>query len=354
MSVTSESIGEAAIPFDQKALEAYLQAHIAGFQGPVTIKRFKGGQSNPTYLLTTPTRQYVMRTKPAAAAQLLPSAHAVDREFRIQSALARSPVPVATMHGLCEDEAVIGRAFYVMDFVEGRIFWEQSLPDMQPSERAAIYDELNRVIAELHKVDYEAFGLSDYGKPGNYFVRQIDRWTRQYRASETHTINAMERLIAWLPQHIPYEENPQIALVHGDYRIDNVIFHPTAPRILAVIDWELSTLGHPLADFAYHLMTRHMPPGVMRGLQGVNLRELGIPEESTYIAAYQHRVGRPVADDWNFYLAYNVFRLAAIVQGIAKRADEGTASSAKAAEHKHHVQPLAELGWSFAQKAENS
>ena len=274
-------------PFDIAALEAYLRAHVVGFAGPIQATRFKGGQSNPTYLLSTPQRQYVMRSKPAPVAQLLPSAHAVEREFRLQAALVGSAVPVAGMHCLCEDESVIGRAFYVMDFVEGRIFWEQSLPGIEPAERAALYDELNRVIAALHGVDFAALGLSDYGKAGNYFSRQVDRWTRQYHASETGSIEAMDRLIEWLPLHIPQEENPQVSLVHGDYRLDNVIFHPTEPRILAVIDWELSTLGHPLADFAYHLMSWHIVPGVaMRGLAGLDLEALGIPRESEYIAAY--------------------------------------------------------------------
>ena len=341
-----------ALPFDLATLQSYLAGHIPGFHGPVSVTRFKGGQSNPTYLLATPSGQYVMRSKPAPVAQLLPSAHAVEREYRLQAALAGSAVPVARVHCLCQDESVIGRAFYVMDFIEGRIFWEQSLPDMPPGERSAIYDELNRVIAALHNVDFQAANLADYGKPGNYFSRQIDRWTRQYRASETVGIDAMENLMAWLPQHIPHEENPQVSLVHGDYRIDNVIFHPTEPRILAVIDWELSTLGHPLADFAYHLMSWHITPGgAMRGLGGLDLDALGIPQQSAYIQSYEQRVGRPVTGDWNFYLAYNLFRIAAILQGIAKRVEEGTASSAQAAEYGRQARPLAELGWSFAQQA---
>jgi aminoglycoside phosphotransferase (APT) family kinase protein len=344
---------------DFAALEKYLREHIAGFAGPIEATRFKGGQSNPTYLLTTPQRRYVMRCKPAPVAQLLPSAHAVEREFRLQRALAGSAVPVAGMHCLCEDEAVIGRAFYVMDFVEGRIFWEQSLPDTAPDERAALYDELNRVIAALHEVDFAALGLADYGKAGNYFSRQIDRWSRQYRASETIGIDAMDRLIDWLPRHIPQEEDShvqsrQVSLVHGDYRLDNVIFHPTEPRILAVIDWELSTLGHPLADFAYHLMSWHIAPsGAMRGLGGLDLDALGIPNESAYVARYEQRVGRSAAGDWNFYLAYNLFRIAAILQGIAKRVEEGTASSAQAAEYGRQARPLADLGWSFARKADS-
>jgi len=341
---------EAALPFDVAVLENYLSRHIDGFEGPLTLKRFKGGQSNPTYLLTTPSRQYVMRCKPGPVAQLLPSAHAVEREYRVQSALAGSQVPVSRMYCLCEDESVIGRAFYVMEFVDGRIFWDQSLPGMTKDERAAIYAELNRVIAELHKVDVEAVGLADYGKPGNYFERQIARWSKQYRASEIDPIDAMDHLIEWLPQHIPYEAEPQVSLVHGDYRIDNVIFHPTEPRILAVIDWELSTLGHPLADFAYHLMSWHTTPAMARGLKDLDIALLGIPGEDEYIAAYAERVGHAVWAPWNYYLAYNLFRIAAIVQGIAKRAADGTASNAQAEIIGRNTRPLAEMGWSIAQK----
>lgn len=340
---------DASALLDLGALQAYMASHIEAFSGPLTATRFKGGQSNPTYLLSTPDRQYVMRCKPAPVSQLLPSAHAIEREFRLQAALAGSAVPVARMHCLCEDESVIGRAFYLMDFVEGRIFWEQSLPDLSRMQRGALYDELNRVIAELHTVDFNALGLADYGKAGNYFSRQVDRWTRQYRASDTGEIEAMERLIEWLPQHVPHEDAPQVSLVHGDYRLDNVIFHPTEPRILAVIDWELSTLGHPLADFAYHLMSWHIVPGgAMRGLAGLDLDGLGIPSEAAYIRAYEQRSGRNAAGDWNYYLAYNLFRIAAILQGIAKRVQEGTASSPQAAEYGRQARPLAELGWQFA------
>lgn len=346
---TAPAHHDASASLDLAALQSYMANHIEGFSGPLTATRFKGGQSNPTYLLSTPHRQYVMRSKPAPVSQLLPSAHAVEREFRLQSALAGSAVPVARMHCLCEDESVIGRAFYLMDFVEGRIFWEQSLPGLSQAQRGALYDELNRVIAELHAVDFNALGLADFGKAGNYFSRQVDRWTRQYRASDTGEIEAMERLIEWLPQHVPHEDAPQVSLVHGDYRLDNVIFHPTEPRILAVIDWELSTLGHPLADFAYHLMSWHIVPGgAMRGLGGLDLDALGIPSGAAYIKAYEQRSGRNAAGDWNYYLAYNLFRLAAILQGIAKRVQEGTASSPQAAEYGRQARPLAELGWQFA------
>jgi len=340
-----------ALPFDVAALERWLVDHVDGYVGPLSVTRFKGGQSNPTFLLETPARRYVLRSKPGPKAQLLPSAHAIEREYRVQAALAGSTVPVARLHGLCEDEAVIGRAFYVMDFVDGRIFWEPSLPGMSNAERAAIYAELNHVMAALHALDVDALGLADYGKPGNYFARQIDRWSRQYLASQTGHIDAMDRLIDWLPRHVPVEAVDPVALVHGDYRLDNVIFHPTEPRILAVIDWELSTLGHPLADFAYHLMSWHIPPGVLRGLGDVDLAALAIPDAAGYVAAYEQHIGRRVVGDWNFYLAYNLFRVAAILQGIAKRVEDGTASSAQAAEYGRQARPLAELGWGFAQRS---
>ena len=347
------SLTELKPPFDLAALECYLEKHVIGFEGPLSVNRFKGGQSNPTYMLITPLRQYVMRTKPGPSKQLLPTAHAIEREFFVQSALENSAVPVAKMVCLCEDESVIGRVFYVMDFIEGRIFWEQSLPQLEPDDRAAIYRELNRVIAELHKVDIKAHGLENYGKAGNYFVRQIDRWTRQYRASEIGVIEAMEKLIDWLPQHIPHESESRLTLVHGDYRIDNLIFHPTEPRVMAVIDWELSTLGHPLADFAYHLLSWHLTPEFARGLAGLDFQAMGIPDEKTYIGAYEKSVGYPIKPEWNFYLAYNLFRLAAILQGISKRVENGTASSAQAQENGKMASAFAELGWSFALKMEH-
>jgi aminoglycoside phosphotransferase (APT) family kinase protein len=335
--------------FDVPALEGYLRERIAGFRGPLEVVQFRGGQSNPTYLLTTPAERYVMRAKPAPTAKLLPSAHAVDREFRVMAALGTAGLPVARMHALCEDEAVIGRAFYVMEYVEGRVFWEQSLPGVAPAERAAIYDEMNRVIAALHTVDYAAAGLADFGKPGNYFARQIGRWSRQYVASETEKIEAMDRLIAWLPGAIP--PGDETTVVHGDYRMDNLIFHPVEPRILAILDWELSTLGHPLADFSYHCMSWHIPPAEFRGIAGLDLAALGIPGEASYIAAYCRRTGRSGIEHWDFYLAYNMFRLAAILQGIMKRALEGTAASAEALDAGKRARPLAELGWKYAQRA---
>lgn len=342
---------------DVAVLEAYLHAHLPGFAGPLAVEQFKGGQSNPTFKLVTPGASYVMRAKPGPVAKLLPSAHAIEREFRVMSALAATDVPLARMHLLCEDEAVIGRAFYVMEFVDGRVLWDQSLPGMTREQRGAIYDELNRVIATLHNVDPNAVGLADYGKPGNYFERQIGRWTKQYQASITEPIEAMDRLIEWLPAHVPAgaRDDAQVAIVHGDFRLDNLIFHPDEPRVLAVLDWELSTLGHPLADFSYHCMAWHIPPGAFRGIGGLDHPALGIPSERDYVRRYCERTGRGDPDalmaDWNFYLAYNLFRIAAILQGIAKRVVDGTAASAQARQAGAGARPLAELGWSFAQRA---
>jgi aminoglycoside phosphotransferase (APT) family kinase protein len=335
--------------FDVARLEAFLAERIAGFAGPLAVEQFRGGQSNPTFLLATPGARYVMRSKPAPAAKLLPSAHAVDREYRVITALGRAGLPVPRTFTLCEDEGVIGRAFYVMDYVEGRVLWEQSLPGMTAGERAAIYDEMNRVIARLHCVDYREAGLADFGRPGNYLARQIDRWTKQYRASETERMPDMDRLIEWLPGAIP--PGDETAVVHGDYRLDNLIFHPNEPRILAILDWELSTLGHPLADFSYHCMSWHIPPERFRGIAGLDLAALGIPVETEYIAAYCRRTGRTRIEHWDFYLAYNMFRLAAILQGIMKRALDGTAASAEALDAGRRARPMAELGWKYARRA---
>ncbi len=299
-----------------------------------------------------------MRTKPGPTTKLLPSAHAIEREFRVMRGLAGTPVPVPQMHLLCEDEAVIGRAFYVMDFMDGRVMWDQSLPGMSPAERGAIYDEMNRVIAALHSVDVAAAGLADYGKPGNYFERQIARWSKQYQASITESIPEMDRLIEWLPAQLPpgARDGSTPAVVHGDFRLDNLMFHATEPRVIAVLDWELSTLGHPLADFSYHCMAWHIPPGVFRGIGGLDHAALGIPSEDDYIAGYclrTHR-GDPAAlkAEWNFYLAYNLFRLASIMQGIAKRVVDGTASSAQARANGAATRTLAEMAWKFAQAHE--
>jgi aminoglycoside phosphotransferase (APT) family kinase protein len=342
--------------FDAAALERYLLAHLPGFAGPLAVEQFKGGQSNPTYKLLTPRRAYVMRSKPGPASKLLPSAHAVDREFTVMRGLADTAVPVPRMHVLCEDESIIGRAFYVMEYVEGRVLWDQSLPAFDRAGRAEIYDEMNRVIAALHSVDPAAVGLGGYGKPGNYFERQIGRWTKQYQASITEPIEAMERLIEWLPANIPASarDESQARVVHGDYRLDNLVFDAQAPRIVAVLDWELSTLGHPLADFSYHCMSWHIPPGSFRGIGGLDHAALGIPDEKSYVRRYCERTGRPDPDavmrDWNFYLAYNLFRIAGILQGIAKRVEAGTASSAQARQSGAGARPLAEMGWRIAQQ----
>jgi aminoglycoside phosphotransferase (APT) family kinase protein len=336
--------------FDSDALAAWLALHVDGFAGPLTLEQFAGGQSNPTFKLITPSRTYVMRAKPGPSAKLLPSAHAVEREYRVMHALAGTDVPVAQMLALCEDESVTGRAFYVMEFVEGRVLWDQSLPGVTPAERGAIYDEMNRVIAALHSVDVAAVGLADYGRPGNYFARQIGRWSKQYLASETEPIEAMTRLIDWLPQHMPEETGARVSIVHGDYRLDNLIFHPSEPRVLAVLDWELSTLGDPLADFAYHCMAWHVDPTQFRGIAGLDWAALGIPDEAHYMERYCTRTGFKIHGDWNFYLAYNMFRIAAILQGIMKRVVDGTAASAQALDAGRRARPMAELAWRYAQK----
>ena len=342
---------------DLSALASWLQAQVPGFEGPLQIEMFKGGQSNPTYKLITPNAAYVMRAKPGPVAKLLPSAHAIEREFRVMSALQGSEVPVAKMLALCEDESVMGRAFYIMECVNGRVMWDQSLPNLNNTQRGDVYDEMNRVLAALHKVKPSAVGLDGYGKPGNYFERQIGRWSKQYVASITQPIVEMDRLMAWLPQNIPAmaRDESLVSVVHGDYRLDNLMFHPTEPRVLAVLDWELSTLGHPLADFSYHCMAWHIPPGAFRGIGGLDVASLGIPTEADYIARYCERTGfatpAQLQADWNFYLAYNLFRLAAILQGIAKRVEMGTASSAQAVSSAAGARPLAELAWRFASAA---
>ena len=334
--------------FDTGRLASWLDDTIGPQDGPVEVAQFKGGQSNPTYLVTAGSRRYVLRRKPPG--KLLPSAHAVDREYRVMKALAGTDVPVARMHALCEDETVIGTVFYLMEYVGGRVLWDPRLPDLSPPERARHHDEINRVIAALHSVDPIVVGLGDFGKTGEYIARQVARWTKQYQASETEKIEAMDNLIAWLPSNIPTGDETRI--VHGDYRIDNVIFDPVEPRIRAVIDWELCTLGHPLADFAYHCMVWRIPPGVFRGLGGTDLAALGIPTEREYVAAYCRRTGREgIAErDWEYYMAYNMFRIAAIVQGVLARALQGNASSAEALETGRAARPLAELAWSQVER----
>ena len=343
--------------FDVGTLQTWLSQHLQGFAGPLSVEMFKGGQSNPTYKLITPSKSYVMRAKPGPVAKLLPSAHAVEREFKVMGGLYGTDVPVAQMHVLCEDESIIGRAFYVMEFVQGRVLWDQTIPTMNRQERGAIYDEMNRVIAALHTVPFAERGLSNYGKPGNYFERQIGRWSKQYVASVTQPIAEMDQLMAWLPAHMPASalDASKVSIVHGDYRLDNLMFHPTEAKVLAVLDWELSTIGHPLADFSYHCMAWHIPPGTFRGIGGVDAAALGIPTESEYIHRYCDRTGlakpQDLKTDWNFYLAYNMFRIAAILQGIAKRVEAGTASSAQAKASGAGARPMAELAWKFAQQA---
>ncbi len=331
-----------ALRFDVAQLEAWMESHVESFRGPLKVQQFRGGQSNPTYLLTASSGRYVLRRKPPG--KLLKSAHAVDREYRIISALYAADFPVPRPYVLCEDDEIIGTMFFVMEFVDGRIFWDLDLPDCDREERAAIYDSANATIAQLHSYDWEALGLSDYGKPGNYFERQISRWIGQYRASETRTIEAMDALIDWLPENIPADESASI--VHGDFRLDNMIVHPTEPRVIAVLDWELSTIGHPLADFTYHLLSWQMPEiGIGSvGLRGKDLPALGIPTEEDYVARYCERTGRQKIANRSFYTAFNLFRLAAILQGIAGRVRDGTAASAHASQAEQAVGPLAELG----------
>ena len=327
--------------FDPAPLAEYMHALGLRLSGTPRVEQFAGGQSNPTYLVTAGDDRYVLRRRPPGA--LLPSAHAIDREYRVMGALAQSGIPVPKVHTLCDDPLVIGTAFFLMEFVPGRVFWDPTLPGVAAPERAALYGEMNRVIAALHALDTQSIGLADYGRPGNYLARQIDRWTRQYRAAETERIDAMERLIEWLPLHVPSSD--ETTLVHGDYRIDNLIFHPTQPRILAVLDWELSTLGHPLADFAYHVMTWRVTADEFRGILGADLAGLGIPDESAYVRAYCSRTGRSALAEWDYYLAFNMFRMAAILQGILARAMQGNATSPEAVATGRRARPMAEAGW---------
>lgn len=350
--------------FELHPLETWMQERIAAFAGPLQVEQFRGGQSNPSFLLCTPTRRYVMRSKPGPAAKLLPSAHAIEREYRVLAALADTPVPVPRVLGLCEDESVIGRAFYIMEYVDGLVHWDQSLKAIALEHRKSIYTAMNRTLAELHRIDARRVGLEDFGKPGNYFARQINRWTRQYLDSETEPIESMHRLIAWLPANIPPGE--ESCIVHGDFRLDNLIFAPMAQgdsrtkcgedphaQVRAVLDWELSTLGHPLADFSYHCMAWHIPPGVFRGIAGLDLVALGIPQEQEYLELYCAATGRNIDElmhHWNFYLAYNMFRLAGILQGIMKRVLEGTAASERARESGQRARPMADMGWEMVRR----
>lgn len=332
--------GEVRVALDAVALEAWLGAHVAGYAGPLTIEQFKGGQSNPTYRLTTPGAQYVMRRKPPG--ELVKGAHDVLREARVLSALAPTAVPVPTVLGICDDDAVIGSAFYVMALVEGRIFWDASFAEVPIGERAAYFDAMNAVIAALHQVDPDAVGLGDFGRPGNFFARQIGRWSKQYLEDEAAGRNAdMDALVEWLPQHIPDGEDSGI--VHGDFRCDNMIFHPTEPRVVAVLDWELSTLGSPVSDFAYHALMYRMPPDIVAGLGGADPALLGLPTEAAYVDAYCRRTGRSEIPGWDFYVAFNFFRLAAIFHGIKGRVIRGSANSAHARERAEAFPRLASL-----------
>jgi aminoglycoside phosphotransferase (APT) family kinase protein len=340
---------KAAHRFDVGSLERYLSDTIRGFAGPVTLRQFESGQSNLTYLVTTPSRVYVLRRKPPGV--LLKSAHAVDREFRVMSKLWESGFPVPEPLVLCEDESVVGTMFYVMAHVPGRIFLQCWLPDLQPDERAAVFDSVNAALARLHSLDYEALGLEDFGRPGNYFARQISRWSQQYESSRMQDIPEMDKLIAWLPGAIPAEDLAR--LIHGDFSFHNVLIHPTQPRAVAVLDWELSTIGHPYGDLMYHMMEWYRPEGSdARGtLAGRSLGALGIPNFSEYLAAYCERAGLPAPANVAFYRAYNLFRAAAIVQGIAARARDGTGVSADAAEFAGRVAPLAQAAWREAREA---
>lgn len=331
---------------DVDRLADWCAAAIPGFAGPLRATRIAGGQSNPTYRLETPTARYILRRKPPGP--LLPSAHQVEREYRVMKALAETTVPVPPMLALCEDAEVIGSVFFVMGFVEGRVIMDARLPGMTPAERGSVFDSMNATIAALHSVDPMAVGLGDFGRPGSYMARQISRWTAQYRASETETIAEMDRLIAWLGAWTPPEG--RVAIVHGDYRMDNLMLHPTRPEAVALLDWELSTLGDPLADFAYHAMAWRVTPSLFRGIGGEDIAALGIPAESDYVARYCARTGREGIPDWERYVVFGVFKLAAIMQGIAKRAIDGTAASEDAVETGRKARPLAELAWSIAEK----
>ena len=330
--------------FDEARLDAWMAANVDGYSGALQVCQFKGGQSNPTYWLADRERQYALRKKPPGT--LLQSAHAVDREYRVMRALSDTDVPSAKMYALCEDDSVIGTAFFVMEYVQGRIFWNVQLPEVEPEERRAIYEELARVLAAIHSVDLDAVGVSDYGRPDAYVARQVKRWTKQYIASQTAEVEAMNKLIEWLPGNIPDDE--ATALVHGDYRLDNIIFHPTEPRALAVIDWELSTLGHPLSDLAYTCMLYDVMLPKIGGLAGVDFENSGIPTEEAFVARYCALLGRDGVPDLNYYKAFSIFRLAAIAQGVYKRSLDGNASSTEAAMFGAAVPHLAGIGCGLA------
>jgi aminoglycoside phosphotransferase (APT) family kinase protein len=333
---------------DEKALERYLVENVRGFSGPIELKQFQGGQSNPTYYMRAGSGEYVLRRKPPG--KLLPSAHAVDREYRVITALRDSGVPVPKTYVLCEDPAIVGTSFYLMDCVHGRIYADPLLPGMSPADRRALYDQFSTVLARLHQVDWRAVGLEEFGRPGNYFARQIHRWTTQYRASETEKIDAMEHLMEWLPKNIPDDDT--VTIVHGDYRPGNLVVHPTEPRVLAVLDWELSTLGHPLGDVSYTCVPYHMGPGEsLGGVEGMDLGSMGIPTEAEFVDAYSRKMARGPIGHWDFYVAFALFRLGAIAQGIMGRVRDGTANDPQAIERGKRARPLGEAGWSVVQKS---
>jgi acyl-CoA dehydrogenase len=335
-----------ALTFDQDVLATWLKDKGLLDKAALSGKPLTGGQSNPTFLLTSGQQRYVLRKKPPGP--LLPSAHAVDREYRVMQALQSSDVPVPKLFVFSEDVDVVGTPFYIMEYLDGRVIVDQSLPALSKEDRTLVYRDMNRVIAALHTVDYAQVGLDTFGKPGNYFGRQIARWSRQYKEANTEDIAELHALIDWLPANIPAGE--QTSIVHGDYRLDNLVLHPTEPRAIGLLDWELATLGHPLADFAYHCMSWHIPATLWRGIGGLDLAALGIPDEAQYLKQYSEATGLDGAEHWDFYIAYNLFRMAAILQGIARRAADGTAASSDALETGSKARPLAEIGWKYAQR----
>jgi acyl-CoA dehydrogenase len=335
-----------ALTFDENVLATWLKEKGLLDKASLAVKPLTGGQSNPTYLLTSGQQRYVLRKKPPGP--LLPSAHAVDREYRVMQALQNSAVPVPKLFAFSEELEIVGTPFYIMEYLDGRVIVDQSLPTFSKEDRSLVYQDMNRVIAALHSVDYATVGLETFGKPGNYFGRQIARWSRQYREANTEDIPALHALIEWLPANIPVGE--QTSIVHGDYRLDNLVLHPTEPRAIGLLDWELATLGHPLADFAYHCMSWHIPASLWRGIGGLDLSALGIPDEAQYLKQYSQTTGLDGAEHWDFYIAYNLFRMAAILQGIARRAADGTAASSDALETGNKARPLAEIGWRYAQR----
>lgn len=332
---------------DESRLAEYLQTHLDGFKGPLTATKFTGGQSNPTFKIDAQSGSFVLRKQPPG--KLLKSAHAVDREFRVMSALKDTTVPVPQMHHLCENTSILGAKFFIMEFKNGRTFWNSAVPEVTKDERINIYEQVNQVLADLHSVDINSIGLSDFGRPGNYYARQLKRWTEQYRASQFETIDDMDWMIDWLHEHLP-EDDGRVSLVHGDFRLDNLMFDPQHPKIAAVLDWELSTLGHPFADLANHCMQQRMPAevGDMSGLAGADLKQLGIPGEKEFVALYCERCNIEKIDHWDFYLSFSVYRLAAILQGVARRGRDGNASSQRALKVHEFVAPLAKMAKQIA------